>query len=548
MIVCSAEPGACCDVITAECLDEVPVLDCLELGPAWQTHPALPCDGLAPPCGDPGCCCDFPEPGEQTEPHFAFHANCAGRFIPGAYPLCGDLDQSGTVDISDYNMFLDAFGTCVGQSGYNAAADLDGDGCVSLVDFQAWRNCYQFQGVGCTADTFDPQCGTQMVLFDTSVGSAAPPPTLCGQPLTPFAPDPRPLWDHVTTLPTPCTIPGVIGINHSVNHRRIGAGWTMWSHDYTGDVYYCNGWDTVTLTMPVGTTAVYFYVEPDNWSHTFQVLVNGTYLSEEFTASSAHGAAYVGICGNPVETVTLTSSTHQFAIGEFGITCVDMPGACCAEWDGTCTDDVLGSACAAIAHFRFAPYGVCDEFDPPCSEVQGACCYEEECVYQHPEACYGGGGSYGGDGVPCGPNPCLCADGLITAPGAWGGNTCFDSDDCDLRAGRDLIVKVLIPSAGNWQFDLCWSSPAWDTYMFLGTECCASNWYNDDGCSTDWSLSVIERPALPAGTYYVDIEPCPVDDCGDVFLAVWNHEPAGDAQRAKTAPMTLEEVAPDVRE
>jgi len=62
--------------------------------------------------------------------------------IPDSCEVCGDLDSDGDVDLDDYWMFLDAFGACVGQPKYNAAADLDGDGCVTLVDYQAWRMCY----------------------------------------------------------------------------------------------------------------------------------------------------------------------------------------------------------------------------------------------------------------------------------------------------------------------------------------------------------------------------------------------------------------------
>jgi hypothetical protein len=39
-------------------------------------------------------------------------------------------------------MFHDAFGTCVGDPKYLPAADLDGDGCVTLLDYQAWRMCF----------------------------------------------------------------------------------------------------------------------------------------------------------------------------------------------------------------------------------------------------------------------------------------------------------------------------------------------------------------------------------------------------------------------
>ena len=39
--------------------------------------------------------------------------------------------------------FLGAFGTCEGNPKYNALADLDADGCVTLVDYRIWRNWYK---------------------------------------------------------------------------------------------------------------------------------------------------------------------------------------------------------------------------------------------------------------------------------------------------------------------------------------------------------------------------------------------------------------------
>ena len=48
---------------------------------AEQHHSGLACGELNPLCGDPGCCCDSPEPGEVTDPYIEFRANCDGRFI-----------------------------------------------------------------------------------------------------------------------------------------------------------------------------------------------------------------------------------------------------------------------------------------------------------------------------------------------------------------------------------------------------------------------------------------------------------------------------------
>ncbi len=63
--------------------------------------------------------------------------------IPDSCEICGDIDNDQDVDINDYWMFVSAFGACVGSPNYNAEADLDGDGCVTLVDYQAWRVCYK---------------------------------------------------------------------------------------------------------------------------------------------------------------------------------------------------------------------------------------------------------------------------------------------------------------------------------------------------------------------------------------------------------------------
>ncbi len=57
--------------------------------------------------------------------------------------LCGDLDDDLMVDGDDLAVLLAAFGRSLGNPRYNAIADLDDDGTVTLLDYQIWLTCYR---------------------------------------------------------------------------------------------------------------------------------------------------------------------------------------------------------------------------------------------------------------------------------------------------------------------------------------------------------------------------------------------------------------------
>lgn len=56
--------------------------------------------------------------------------------------ICGDLNGDGKTNTADYLIFQKALGKKTGQTGYSAAADMDGDGVVSLKDYSLWYACY----------------------------------------------------------------------------------------------------------------------------------------------------------------------------------------------------------------------------------------------------------------------------------------------------------------------------------------------------------------------------------------------------------------------
>jgi hypothetical protein len=69
--------------------------------------------------------------------------NTCGEYIFDVR-LCGDLDNDGGVDVDDFCIFLDAYGTCEGDANYEDACDFDGDGCITLVDYQTWMEYYRY--------------------------------------------------------------------------------------------------------------------------------------------------------------------------------------------------------------------------------------------------------------------------------------------------------------------------------------------------------------------------------------------------------------------
>jgi hypothetical protein len=159
-------------------------------------------------------------------------------------------------------------------------------------------------------------------------GPAAPGPSLGSFTMTPFPDDPRDVPDapdaplDVTSVDSP--LGGAVSFSIPLSHREVGSGWGTWSHGYTGDVYSTDGELSVTLTLPTGTGAFYFYAEP-NYLSVFDITATaatGKSMTQPVNGNS--GAAYFGFyttAGSLLSSITIStiSSSDGFAIGEFGI-------------------------------------------------------------------------------------------------------------------------------------------------------------------------------------------------------------------------------------
>lgn len=156
--------------------------------------------------------------------------------------------------------------------------------------------------------------------FDGSPGRSAPPGTLGPFPMTKAAADSRPVG--ISQIVSDFTLSaGTMTFSPGVAHLTIGHPWQSWSNGYTGDVYYDSG-TTLTMTLPAGTSAFYFYAEPNL---TANVTVAATAQdgaasgSESFSGkSSAKYFGFYGTGGATINTITVSGPGGGFAVGEFG--------------------------------------------------------------------------------------------------------------------------------------------------------------------------------------------------------------------------------------
>jgi hypothetical protein len=146
-----------------------------------------------------------------------------------------------------------------------------------------------------------------------------------------FSRDPRPKYSLVNSVDTP--LGGSVDFDIPMSLRYVNSGWGDWSHGYYGDVYWTIDSKLVTLTLPPNTQAFYFYASPDYWEGCYlqATAQDGTYLRQLIDRGygGAKGYGFYGTDGSLISTIELQvfGQLESFAIGEFGISIVPVPGA-----------------------------------------------------------------------------------------------------------------------------------------------------------------------------------------------------------------------------
>jgi PEP-CTERM motif len=161
-----------------------------------------------------------------------------------------------------------------------------------------------------------------IIWFSPLDPTAAAPATLGQYTMTAFGDDARPNGGVVSDVASP--FGGVVDFSVDLTHTEVGSGWATWSHGYTGDVYFST--TTLTLDLPDGVGAFYFYAEPDPFApFTITASVGGSTFSQ--VVDGLGGAKIFAVYTDDfasIDSITI-SSTADFGVGEFGAAPVPEP-------------------------------------------------------------------------------------------------------------------------------------------------------------------------------------------------------------------------------
>lgn len=204
--------------------------------------------------------------------------------------------------------------------------------------------------------------------------------------------------------------------------------------------------------------------------------------------SAGPGESYCQGCLSPLETDDLSFCLLGSAGGVFG--------ACCDEPTAVCLDGVEITACLDQDQL-FAVNQDCDDFDPPCGVITGACCFDDAtCAVAEEPDCDALSGNWLGAHTLCDHCPCI-----VPCPA---GGTVEGEPDC-----YDGYVDVY---NGGCDAGL----PAFTPIEFCETVCGRSGTFLDEletAADFDWYEIIVESATeltwhveaeFPVGAWIVD--------------------------------------------
>ncbi len=170
------------------------------------------------------------------------------------------------------------------------------------------------------------------IVFDGSPGTGAPPPTLGGYTMVPFADDTQGAAAPSVAVPAASACGGAISFAPNPVLHLNAPPFGAWTNGYNGDIYApVNPLTSVTINLPAGTRAFYFYVNPLNLNNPWSVRAtaqDGT-NSGDIAIPGGNAAEYYGFystCDLNLTSITISTTTviptgRPFQFGQFAISC-----------------------------------------------------------------------------------------------------------------------------------------------------------------------------------------------------------------------------------
>ncbi len=487
--------GACCDPYTGECSDNVLAADCLD---PLQFDEGMECAELDPVCGNPGCCCWYPQGYEIEEPTQEFEANCVGRFLPGVLepecepyafdPPCGQWYPVGVLycpanpDNPTYRAELSALLDSPVDYFDPRTATPTLEELMPYACVQTWAN-YAY------ADKF--AMGDVLADYVDAGGKV-----ILGQ------------W----CLPT---------AGNYLSGRIMDEYCPATASSYLSDSYAGDGFMCPTIGVSDFSSSYCDQTTTHEWAFSDGTTDNGyDFISMDPTWRVWCSPGNTGADYTTGDVVQLTANLCA---------CVSGPvyGACCDILTGECTDNVEVMDCLP----REFSYGQpCAELNPPCGNP-GCCCddlqveawaaYEARCQYRF-------------SAVPCAElappcGPYCCYENAIVMWDDYGdgwnggylevylnGSPVIFGATLESGSGPGYAYVITYPSTEAYEIETVWTPGGWPYQCSY----CIYNYLDEElGCDgldgvepTGITVSIC-YVASPCGGGYCEYRGCGAENC-----------------------------------